>query len=80
MVSRRPINTQDARFLDTAQRCADFYIERTPAHGVPLTCAWRAEQIAIVVGLIPKSDDEFDQCAALARQLLEVALKARKSR
>src|ERR1700745_664387 len=27
--------TQDARFLDTAQRCADFYIERTPAHGVP---------------------------------------------
>ena len=27
--------TQDARFLDTAQRCADFYIERTPPHGVP---------------------------------------------
>jgi unsaturated chondroitin disaccharide hydrolase len=27
--------TQDARFLDTAQRCADLYIERTPAHGVP---------------------------------------------
>jgi unsaturated chondroitin disaccharide hydrolase len=25
----------DARFLDTAERCADFYIERTPAHGVP---------------------------------------------
>ena len=23
------------RFLDTAQRCADFYIARTPAHGVP---------------------------------------------
>ena len=31
-------------------------------------------------GLIPKSNDEFDQCAALARQLLEVALKARESR
>ena len=31
-------------------------------------------------GLIPKSDDEFDQCAALAHQLLEVALKARASR
>jgi 2-dehydro-3-deoxyphosphogluconate aldolase / (4S)-4-hydroxy-2-oxoglutarate aldolase len=31
-------------------------------------------------GLIPKSNDEFDQCAALAHQLLEVALKARDSR
>jgi len=27
--------TRDERFLDTAQRCADFYIARTPAHGVP---------------------------------------------
>ena len=27
--------TNDDRFLDTAQRCADFYIARTPAHGVP---------------------------------------------
>jgi unsaturated chondroitin disaccharide hydrolase len=25
----------DLRFLDTAQRCADFYMERTPANGVP---------------------------------------------
>jgi unsaturated chondroitin disaccharide hydrolase len=25
----------DERFLDTAERCADFYIERTPPHGVP---------------------------------------------
>ena len=25
----------DARFLDTAERCADFYIDRSPAHGVP---------------------------------------------
>jgi unsaturated chondroitin disaccharide hydrolase len=25
----------DQRFLDTAERCADFYIERTPAAGVP---------------------------------------------
>ena len=25
----------DTRFLDTAERCADFYIERTPEHGVP---------------------------------------------
>jgi len=27
--------TEDARFLDAAQRCADYYIERTPKHGVP---------------------------------------------
>ena len=25
----------DERLLDTAQRCADFYIERTPPHGIP---------------------------------------------
>lgn len=25
----------DERFLDTAERCADFFIERTPDHGVP---------------------------------------------
>lgn len=25
----------DERFLDTAQRCADFYISRTPEHGIP---------------------------------------------
>ena len=31
-------------------------------------------------GLIPKSNDEFDQCAELAHQLLDVALKARASR
>jgi unsaturated chondroitin disaccharide hydrolase len=27
--------TRDQRFLDVACRCADFYIERTPPHGVP---------------------------------------------
>jgi unsaturated chondroitin disaccharide hydrolase len=27
--------TQDARFLNTAEACANFYIERTPDHGVP---------------------------------------------
>jgi len=27
--------TRDARFLHTAEACANFYIERTPAHGVP---------------------------------------------
>lgn len=27
--------SQDIRFLKTAETCADFYIERTPSHGVP---------------------------------------------
>ncbi len=27
--------TGDPRFLDSAERCADFYIDRTPSHGVP---------------------------------------------
>jgi unsaturated chondroitin disaccharide hydrolase len=27
--------THDARFLQSAQACADFYIEQTPDHGVP---------------------------------------------
>jgi len=27
--------TRDERFLDVARRCADFYILRTPPHGVP---------------------------------------------
>ena len=27
--------THDQRFLSTAQACADYYIERTPPHGVP---------------------------------------------
>ncbi len=27
--------TRDARFLQTAEACADFYIERTPAYGIP---------------------------------------------
>jgi unsaturated chondroitin disaccharide hydrolase len=27
--------TRDERFLRTAEACADFYIERTPIHGVP---------------------------------------------
>jgi unsaturated chondroitin disaccharide hydrolase len=27
--------TRDARFLNTAEACANFYMEHTPAHGVP---------------------------------------------
>src|SRR5260221_6601530 len=27
--------TGDERFLSAAQQCADFFIDRTPAHGVP---------------------------------------------
>jgi unsaturated chondroitin disaccharide hydrolase len=29
------LHSGEERFLDTAQRCADFYIARTPPHGVP---------------------------------------------
>src|SRR5581483_8310328 len=29
-------HTRDARFLETAQACADFYFQRTPPDGVPL--------------------------------------------
>ncbi len=28
--------TRDARFLNTAELCADYYIENTPANGIPL--------------------------------------------
>jgi unsaturated chondroitin disaccharide hydrolase len=27
--------TQDVRYLNTAEACANFYIERTPEHGIP---------------------------------------------
>lgn len=27
--------TRDPRFLSTAEACADYYIERTPSHGIP---------------------------------------------
>lgn len=27
--------TDDPRFLDTSHRCADYYLDRTPAHGIP---------------------------------------------
>lgn len=27
--------TRDVRFLQTAEACADYYIERTPSHGIP---------------------------------------------
>jgi 2-dehydro-3-deoxyphosphogluconate aldolase/(4S)-4-hydroxy-2-oxoglutarate aldolase len=39
-----------------------------------------ADALGLGGGLIPKSNDEFDQCAALAHQLLEIALKARAAR
>jgi 2-dehydro-3-deoxyphosphogluconate aldolase/(4S)-4-hydroxy-2-oxoglutarate aldolase len=39
-----------------------------------------ADVLGLGGGLIPKSNDQFEQCAALAHQLLEVALKARESR
>ena len=38
------------------------------------------DALGIGGGLIPKSNDEFDKCAALAHQLLEIALRARAAR
>jgi unsaturated chondroitin disaccharide hydrolase len=56
--------TQDARFLDTAQRCADFYIERTPAHGVPPN-DWEESD--------PTEKYESSAAAVAAAGLLELA-------
>lgn len=39
-----------------------------------------ADALGLGGGLIPKSNGDFDHCAALAHQLLEVAVKARDSR
>lgn len=54
----------DRRFLDTAERCADFYIERTPAHGVPPN-DW--EEPA------PKAPYESSAAAIAATGLLQLA-------
>jgi unsaturated chondroitin disaccharide hydrolase len=54
----------DERFLDTAQRCADFYIERTPPHGVPPN-DWEEPS--------PRRRDESSAAAIAASGLLQLA-------
>ena len=56
--------TKDERFLDTAQRCADFYIDRTPSHGVPPN-DWEEPN--------PKEKYESSAAAVAAAGLLELA-------
>ncbi|MDF2758484.1 MAG: glycosyl hydrolase, family 88 [Thermomicrobiales bacterium] len=54
----------DERFLDTAERCADFYIERTPPHGVPPN-DWEEQS--------PRRPYESSAAAIAASGLLQLA-------
>jgi unsaturated chondroitin disaccharide hydrolase len=56
--------TQDERFRDTAKRCADFYISRTPSHGIPPN-DWEEPT--------PKRCYESSAAAVAAAGLLELA-------
>ncbi|HEY0791836.1 MAG TPA: glycoside hydrolase family 88 protein [Chthoniobacterales bacterium] len=56
--------TGDARFLDTARHCADFYIDRTPAHGIPPN-DWEEP--------VPRRPYESSAAAIAAAGLLELA-------
>jgi unsaturated chondroitin disaccharide hydrolase len=56
--------TQDERFLDTAERCAKFYLDRTPARGVPPN-DWEEPE--------PRQPYESSAAAIAAAGLLELA-------
>jgi len=56
--------TQDERFLDTAERCAKFYLDRTPAHGIPPN-DWEEPE--------PRRPYESSAAAIAAAGLLELA-------
>jgi unsaturated chondroitin disaccharide hydrolase len=56
--------TRDRRFLDTAERCAEFYLNRTPAHGVPPN-DWDEPE--------PRQPYESSAAAIAAAGLLELA-------
>jgi unsaturated chondroitin disaccharide hydrolase len=57
--------TRDKRFLQTAMLCADFYIERTPANGVPPN-DWEQPEPALPY--------ESSAAASAAAGLLELAM------
>ena len=66
--------TKDSRFLQTAEACAAFYIEHTPAHGVPPN-DWSA----------PNPNDPYESSAAAIAasaflQLSELSTDAIRSR
>ena len=56
--------TQDERFLDAAERCAKFYLDRTPAHGIPPN-DWEEPE--------PRRPYESSAAAIAAAGLLELA-------
>jgi unsaturated chondroitin disaccharide hydrolase len=56
--------TRDRRFLDTAERCAKFYLDRTPAPGVPPN-DWEEPQ--------PRQPYESSAAAIAAAGLFELA-------
>jgi unsaturated chondroitin disaccharide hydrolase len=56
--------TKEARFLETARQCAEFYIARTPAHGVPPN-DWEETN--------PEQPYESSAAAIAAAGLLELA-------
>ena len=56
--------TRDARFLQTAEACAQYYIENTPAHGVPPN-DWREPN--------PAQPYESSAAAIAASGLLDLA-------
>ncbi|MBV8416219.1 MAG: glycoside hydrolase family 88 protein [Verrucomicrobia bacterium] len=56
--------TQDERFLDTSERCAKFYLDRTPAHGIPPN-DWEEPE--------PRRPYESSAAAIAAAGLLELA-------
>lgn len=56
--------TGDERFLDTAQRCADFYLLRTPLHGIPPN-DWEEP--------VPRQSVESSAAAIAARGLWQLA-------
>jgi unsaturated chondroitin disaccharide hydrolase len=60
----------DERFLDAAQRCADFYIERTPQHGIPPN-DWEQPS--------PRRPYESSAAAIAASGLLQLAALTRDS-
>lgn len=80
--------TNDPRFLDTAIRCAEFYIDRTPADGVPPNDweeqnpvqRWESSAAAITAsGLLQLAalvDDAAlaDRYSAYARRILDTLL------
>ena len=78
----------DERFLDTAERCADFYIERTPTHGVPpndweepsprrpyeSSAAAIAATGLFQLAALTHDADRADRYAAYARRILDTLL------